>query len=66
MLRINCGEAANGNSIETRKIVIQISAAFLAKMEGTKIWCIRDDSEQKNNKAWWCIKKYAKKKQVEF
>ena len=52
MLRIYCGEAANGNSIETRKIVIQISAAFLAKMEGTKIRCIRDDSEQKNNKAF--------------
>ena len=52
MLRIYCGEAANGNSIETRKIMIQISAASLAKMEGTKIRCIRDDSEQKNNKAF--------------
>jgi hypothetical protein len=31
MLRIHCGEVANGNSIETRKIMIQISAAFLTK-----------------------------------
>ncbi|MNJ03819.1 hypothetical protein D3C73_1642970 [compost metagenome] len=52
MLRIYCGEAANGNSIETRKIMIQISAAFLAKMECTKIRCIRNDNEQKNNKAF--------------
>ena len=52
MLRIHCSEAANGNPIKAGEIMIQISAAFLAKMEGTKIRCIRDDSEQKNDKAF--------------
>ena len=49
---IHCGEAANGNSIKAKKIMIQISTAFLAKMEGAKIRCISDDSEQKNDKAF--------------
>ena len=52
MLRIDCGEAANGNSIKAREIMIQIITAFLAKMECTKIRCIRNDNEQKNNKAF--------------